>query len=147
MRKITVMLIIILVITLIPTISTGNTRIMEQFTSYCQSGEQISGGVNQGEKVEVRIKVLIDEEKELSLFSGMKYPVFYLEEEIVSENNSLKLLLTPGTHTIRAVGMIPSGAEGQAITLLGCDNLGRYITSHIISPYILKEAETIGEGL
>jgi len=141
MKKTALALLIVVVLPLlIASTSVADTRIMEQRISYCASGEQIAGGVSQHEKVEVMIRVLVSEEKELALFSGLEEAVFYLEEDKISENNSLKLRLQPGTHTIRLVGTVPMGPEGQEITLLGCDNLGRYITASIISPYILKNS-------
>ena len=140
MKKTALALFIVLVLPLLIASASADTRIMEQRISYCASGEQIAGGVNQYEKVEVMIRVLVSEEKELALFSGLEEAVFYLEEDKISENNSLKLRLQPGTHTIRLVGIVPMGPEGQEITLLGCDNLGRYITARIISPYILKSS-------
>jgi hypothetical protein len=141
MKKIVlILLILVVLLLLITSTSYGDTRIMDQKISYCASGEQIKGGVNQHEKVEVMIRILISEEKELAIFSDLEGVVFYLEEDKISDNNSLKMILQPGTHTIRAVGTVPMGPEGKELTLLGCDNFGRYITARIISPYILKNS-------
>ena len=138
-------LLVVLTITLllfIGTTSAADTRILSQRIGDCENGTELHGTVTTGEKVEVKISVLIAEEKQMVLFTELQDSAYYLEESKVSENSSLKLTLQPGTHTIRLVGVVPPTGvvDGQEITLLGCDNLGRYITASIISPYILKNS-------
>lgn len=138
-------LLVVLTITLllfIGTTSAADTRILSQRIGDCEDGTELHGTVTTGEKVEVKISVLIAEEKQMVLFTELQDSAYYLEESKVSENSSLKLTLQPGTHTIRLVGIVPPTGvvDGQEITLLGCDNLGRYITASIISPYILKNS-------
>lgn len=141
MRKAVVALIIaVALLPMISTIAVAETRIMDQRTSYCGSGEAISGEVEQGERVEVSMSILVSEEKELSLFSSLTAPAFYLEEDKVSDNSSVLLKLQPGTHKIRVIGTVPMGADGEELTLLGSYDLGKYVTSTIRSPYILKSS-------
>lgn len=124
---------------LVTTNSDADTRIMTSSISYCESGETISNMVRQGERVEVCIKVLVSDEQEISLFSELNDVAFYLEEQKISDNNSLNLVLPPGTHNLRAIGLAWDMAEdGEEITLLGSYSIGRYITAQISSPYILK---------
>ncbi len=138
-------LLVVLTITLllfIGTTSAADTRVLSQRIGDCENGTELHGTVTTGEKVEVKISVLIAEEKQIVLFTELQDSAYYLEESKISENSSLKLTLQPGTHTIRLVGIVPPTGvvDGQEITLLGCDNLGRYITARIISPYILKNS-------
>lgn len=121
--------------------SAETTRIMEQRTISCESGETVSNEVRPGEKIEVRISILVPEEKEISLYSELNDVVFYLGETKAAENNSVLLTLSPGVHEIRAVGYIPAIAEDEReILLLSSDNLAKYYTARISSPYILKDS-------
>jgi len=140
MKKAVVFLIIVIsLMLLISTTSGANTRILSQKAGYCESGETISEQVRQGERVEVSIKVLISEEKELYLFSELNDAKFYHGDEKISDNSSINLVLPPGSHILRCIGMTPSFvADGEEITLLGSYSLGKYITARISSPYILK---------
>lgn len=116
------------------------TKIIDQRVGRCDSGEEIKGEIEAGEKVEVEISFLITEEKEIMLFSQLADSEFYLEEDQVSKNSSVTLTLQPGTHKIRLIGSAPMGADQQEITLLGSYNLGKYITARISSPYITKSS-------
>jgi hypothetical protein len=139
MRKTALVFLIILVFSIIfASTSVADTRILEQRVIYCESGEPITNGIEQYKKVEVTIKVLVSEDKDISLFTGLEDAVYYFEEDKISENRTVSLTLGPGTHTIRLVGRVPMASDDQEITLLASDNLGRYITSTIISPYIQK---------
>lgn len=123
-------------------VSAADTKILDQRVSYCLSGEEINGGINQGERVEVNIRILLSEERELSFFSELSDTTFYLGEKKISENSSLMLKLPPGTSELRTVGVTPTGVpDAQEIILLGCDTIGSwsYIRASIISPYIRKE--------
>lgn len=140
MRKTIIALIIInILLPLITIRSVADTRIMSQNIDYCESGEAIFEEVRQGERVEISIRVLVSEEKELSLFSELNDVSFYLEEEKISSNSSVNVILPPGTHNFRVIGSVHDIAEdGEQITLLGSYSLGRYITAKISSPFILK---------
>jgi len=150
MRTTFVMLIAIALFVIFTSISYAETKVMDQNVRDCESGETISNEVKPGEKIEVRISVLVSEEKEISLFSGLTGAVFYVEENRVGDNTSAQLTLGPGTHTLRVVGSIPMSADEKEIVLLGSDNLGKYVTARISSPYILKDnaiAQTFVSGL
>ncbi|MCU0849740.1 MAG: hypothetical protein MUC80_00505 [Candidatus Thermoplasmatota archaeon] len=126
---------------LFASIASAETRVMEQKLTDCESGQTIAGEVRQGEKIEVKISILVSEEKEISLYSELNEVSFYLGENRVTENNSVLLTLSPGVHEIRAVGYVPTIAEDQKeIILLSSDNLGKYYTARISSPYVLKDA-------
>lgn len=125
---------------LVTTTLATETKIIDQRIGRCDNGEEITGEIETGEKVEVEISILITEEKEIMLFSQLLDSEFYLEEDQVSKNSSMKLTLQPGTYTIRVIGSTPLGADQQEITLLGSYNLGRYVTAKISSPYILKNS-------
>ena len=120
------------------TAKASETKIIEERIGRCDSGEEINGEIETGEKVEVKLSFLITQEKELMLYSQLVNSEFYLEEDQVSKNSSMTLTLQPGTYTIRVIGSTPLGADQQEITLLGSYNLGRYITARISSPYISK---------
>ena len=140
MRTAHILIMVTALLSIISTAAVAEIRIMDQRVSYCESGEPATGEVEQGKRVEVSMTLLVSEEKDLSLFSDLTAPVFYLEEDRVSENSTVMLTLQPGTHKIRVIGIVPIGPDGEKLTLLGSYDLGKYITSTIRSPYILKSS-------
>ena len=126
------------VLLVVPVSASGEVRVMERKIIYCGSGEAVNGEVEQGREVEVSLTILVPDETEISFFSHLAAPVFYLEDKRIFENSTAVLLLSPGTHTVRVIGTVPMGVDGEELVLLGSYELGKYITSTISSPYILK---------
>ncbi|MHC1567683.1 MAG: hypothetical protein ACXQTD_08280 [Candidatus Syntropharchaeia archaeon] len=122
----------------LPLSASGGVRVMDRKIIYCGSGEDVNGRVEQGREVEVSLTILVPDETEISFFSHLTAPAFYLEDRKVSGNSTAVLLLSPGTHTVRVIGTVPMGADGDELVLLGSYELGKYVTSTISSPYILK---------
>ena len=88
--------------------------------------------------MEVKISVLVSERKNVTFFTRLENPVFYLEEQKLTENSSVSLELAPGTHNVRVLGDV-GFAYNEEIILLGSDSMSKYILARIESPFILKE--------
>ena len=122
------------------TTAVAETKILSQSIRYSDSSETIGSHVKQGERIEIKISVLVDERKNVTFFTRLENPAFYLEEEKLTENSSLSLELAPGTHAIRILGRVGAGGkDGDEIILLGSDSMSKYILARIESPFILKE--------
>ena len=125
---------------LLSTPAIADTRILSQSIRYSDSSETIGSHVKQGERIEIKISVLVEERRNITFFTRLENPVFYLEEEKLTENSSLSLELPPGTHAIRLLGRAGAGGkDGDEIILLGSDSMSKYILAKIESPFILKE--------
>ena len=141
MKRFAFLLLVIIFILLLFSITvTADTRILNQKISDCENGRELHEIVEQGEKVQAKITVLIEEDQELILYTHLQNPSFYLGEEKLSENSSIKFILEPGTHNLRVIGVVPIGevVDGQMITLLGSDAISCYLTTAITTPFILK---------
>lgn len=139
MRKNIFVVIGAVVFLLLSTTAVSETKILSQSVRYSNSSEKIEGFVKQGERIEIQISILVSERRNVTFFTKLENPVFYLEEDKLTENSSLLLELFPGTHTIRVLGMVGAGKDGEEIILLGSDSMSKYILARIESPYILKE--------
>ena len=139
MRKNIFLIIWAVVFLLFSTIAIAETKILSKSISYSDRSESIDGTVKQGERVEIKIAVLVSEQKSITFFTRLQNPAFYLEEEKLTENSSLKVELTPGTHTIRCLGYVGTGKDGDEVILLGSDSMSEYILARIESPFILKD--------
>lgn len=137
---VSILILSIIFLSLISLTATADTRILSQKISDCENGRELYKEVEQGEKVQAKITVLIEEDQELILYTHLQNPSFYLAEKKLSDNSSLKLTLYPGTHILRVIGVVPIGevVDGQIITLLGSDAISCYLTTTITTPYILK---------
>lgn len=125
---------------LLSTTAIAETRILSQSIRYSDSSERIGETVKQGERVEIKISILISERRNVTFFTKLENPAFYLEESKLTENSSLLLELFPGTHSIRILGRVGGGGkDGDEIILLGSDSMSKYILAKIESPFILKE--------
>lgn len=129
---------ILIVIILPNATAASDTTVLNQRIRDCTNNTELTGTVVQGDKIEARFSLLITSEKEIILYSQLKDVTFYLEEDIISTNNTVAVTLQPGTHIIRAVGEVPTGVDGQKILLISSDNIAKYITATLSSPYLLK---------
>ncbi len=139
MKKKIVVIIGAVVFLMLCTTAVAETKILSQSIRYSDSSEKIEGFVKQGERVEIKISVLISEQKNVTFFTRLENPTFYFEEEKLTENSSLLLELAPGTHNIRVLGDVGFGKNNEEIILLGSDSMSKYILARIESPFILKE--------
>ena len=149
-RLIFFMLCIVSIVLLIGMKVAADTMVLSQRIKNCVNGEDLTGTVVQGDKIEANLEVLVTTEKEIVLYSQLKDVMFYLDEDKISENNTVVVTLLPGTHNIRAVGKVPTGVDGQKIMLISSDNIAKYITATLSSPYFLKTtayAYTITTGM
>jgi len=120
------------------TTTVAETKILSQSIRYSDSSEAIGSSVKQGERIEIKISVLVEERKNVTFFTRLENPTFYLEEEKLTKNSSLLLELAPGTHNVRVLGDVGFGVN-EEIILLGSDSMSKYILARIESPFILKE--------
>jgi len=140
MKKKIIAIIWIVVFLTLCTTAVAETKILSQSIRYSDSSEAVGAHVRQGERVEIKISVLVEERKNVTFFTRLENPMFYLEEEKLTENSSLSLELVPGTHSIRILGRVGAGGkDGDEIILLGSDSMSKYILARIESPFILKE--------
>ena len=140
MKKKIVVIIWAVVFLMLCTTAVAETKILDQSIRYSDSSEKIEGFVKQGERVEIKISFLVEERKNVTFFTRLENPTFYLEENKLTENSSLLLELFPGTHAIRILGIVGAGGkDGDEIILLGSDSMSKYIRARIESPLILKE--------
>lgn len=138
MKKKIVALIFAVVFLLLSTIAVAETKILSQNIRYSDSSEAVGTHVKQGERVEIKISFLVDERRNVTFFTKLENPVFYLEEQKMTENSSLTLELAPGTHNVRVLGDV-GFAYNSEIILIGSDSMSKYILARIASPFILKE--------
>lgn len=119
--------------------SVADTKILSQSIRYRDSSEIIQGHVKQGERIEIKLTILSSERKNTTFFTRLEEPIFFLGEDKLTENPSLEVELSPGTHNIRVLGKVGNGNDNDEIILLGSDSMSEYIRARIESPYILKE--------
>jgi hypothetical protein len=143
MKKNMFLIIWAVVFLLFSTTVVAQTKILSKSISYSDRSESIDGTVKLGERVEIKIAVLISESRSVTFFTRLQNPVFYLTEEKLTENSSLSVELTPGTHTVRCLGYVGNSKDGDEIILLGSDSMSEYILARIESPFILKD-EALG---
>ncbi len=140
MKKKIVVIIWAVVFLTLCTNAVAKTRILNQDIRYSDSSEKIEGFVKQGERVVIKISFLVEERKNVTFFTKLENPAFYLGENKLTENSSVSLELAPGTHAIRILGIVGvGGKDGDEIILLGSDSMSKYILARIESPFILKE--------
>lgn len=139
MRKNILLIIWAVVFLLFSTTVIAETKILSQSIRYSDRSESIDGTVKQSERIEIKIAVLISESRNVTFFTRLQNPVFYLEEEKLTENSSLSVEMTPGTHMVRCLGNVGTGKDGDEIILLGSDSMSEYILARIESPFILKD--------
>ncbi len=117
----------------------SDTTVLNQQIRDCTNNADLTGSVVQGDKIEAKLTVLITKEnQEIVLYSQLNDVTFYLEENQISTNNTVAVTLQPGTHNVRAVGEVPTGVDGQKILLISSDNIAKYVTATLSSPYVLK---------
>jgi hypothetical protein len=121
----------------------SDTTVLNQRIRDCTNNADLTGTIEQGDKIEAKLTVLITNEKEIVLYSQLKDVTFYLEEDQISTNNTVAVTLQPGTHNVRAVGEVPIGVDGQKILLISSDNIAKYVTATLSSPYVLKTSAYI----
>ncbi len=122
----------------------SDTTVLNQQIRDCTNNADLTGTVVQGDKIEAKLTVLITKEnQEIVLYSQLNDVTFYLEENQISTNNTVAVTLQPGTHNLRAVGEVPTGVDGQKILLISSDNIAKYVTATLSSPYVLKTSAYI----
>jgi hypothetical protein len=139
MKKYIFVIIGAVVFLLLSITAVAETKILNQSIRYSDSSEKIEGFVKQGERVEIKISFLVSERRNVTFFTKLENPAFYLDEDKLTENSSLLLELSPGAHEIRVLGTVGFGKDNEEIILLGSDSMSKYILARIESPFILKE--------
>lgn len=142
MNRTVLLLICILAITFLAGNTLGSdTTVLNQRIRDCTNNVDLTGSVVQGDKIEAKLTVLVTKEnQEIVLYTELNEVTFYLEEKQISTNNTVAVTLQPGTHNLRAVGEVPTGVDGQKILLISSDNIAKYVTATLSSPYVLKSS-------